>query len=75
MMVYNISETHSLVCQWMAEIRSVHIQSDRMRFRRNMERLGEVMAYEISKTLPYNTQEIVTPWVRYKQQFLKAFNP
>lgn len=60
-MVYNISEAHSLVSQWMAEIRSVHVQADRMRFRRNMERVGEVIAYEISKTLPYETREVTTP--------------
>ena len=60
-MVYNISEVHSLVSQWMAEIRSVEIQADRMRFRRNMERVGEVIAYEISKTLPFGTRQITTP--------------
>lgn len=60
-MVYNISEAHSLVSQWMAEIRSVEIQADRMRFRRNMERVGEVIAYEISKTLPFGTRQITTP--------------
>ncbi len=45
----------------MAEIRSVEIQADRMRFRRNMERVGEVIAYEISKTLPFGTRQITTP--------------
>lgn len=60
-MVYNISEAHSLVSQWMAEIRSVEVQGDRMRFRRNMERVGEVIAYEISKTLPFGTRQVTTP--------------
>lgn len=60
-MVYNLSEAHSLINQWMSEIRDVNIQGDRMRFRRNMERVGEVIAYEISKTLPYNTREVTTP--------------
>src|SRR5690606_12501610 len=44
-----------------AELRNVAIQSDRMRFRRNLERLGEVLAYEISKTLTYEPTEIETP--------------
>lgn len=60
-MVYNISEQHSLVNQWMAEIRGVGVQEDRMRFRRNMERVGEVLAYEISKTLPFNETKVKTP--------------
>lgn len=60
-MVYNLSEAHSLINQWMSEIRDVNIQGDRMRFRRNMERVGEVIAYEISKTLPYHTREVTTP--------------
>lgn len=60
-MIYNISEQNSLVTQWMSEIRDVNIQSDRMRFRRNMERVGEVIAYEISKTLPFSKRKVTTP--------------
>jgi len=45
----------------MAELRDVEIQKDRLRFRRNIERIGEIMAYEISKTLNYTLQEIETP--------------
>jgi uracil phosphoribosyltransferase len=45
----------------MAEVREVGIQHDRMRFRRNIERIGEIMAYEISKTLKYQTIDIQTP--------------
>jgi uracil phosphoribosyltransferase len=52
-MVINLSEQHSLVTNWIAELRDVVIQNDRMRFRRNLERIGEVIAYEISKTLPF----------------------
>lgn len=52
-MIYNLSAQNSLVNQWMHEIRSIEIQKDKMRFRRNLERLGEVAAYEISKELPY----------------------
>lgn len=45
----------------MSEIRDVNVQGDRMKFRRNMERVGEVIAYEISKTLPYETRDVQTP--------------
>jgi uracil phosphoribosyltransferase len=58
-MVINISENHSLVTNWVAELRDVAVQSDRMRFRRNLERIAEVIAYEISKTLPW--QNVATP--------------
>jgi uracil phosphoribosyltransferase len=60
-MVVNLSERHSLVSNWIAELRDVQLQSDRMRFRRNLERIGEVMAYEISRTLPWEEREISTP--------------
>jgi len=60
-MVRNLSEQHSLISNWIAELRDVEVQNDRMRFRRNLERLGEVMAYEISKTLPFQQREIQTP--------------
>ena len=60
-MVINLSEQHSLVTNWIAELRDVVIQNDRMRFRRNLERIGEVIAYEISKTLPFEEREIQTP--------------
>src|SRR5688500_13913312 len=60
-MIVNLSLQHSLVSNWVAEIRDVAIQMDRMRFRRNLERIGEVAAYEISKVLPFEQQEIQTP--------------
>ena len=50
-MIINLSDKHSLVSNWVAELRDVNIQGDRMRFRRNLERIGECSAYEISKTL------------------------
>ena len=50
-MVINLSKEHSLVNTWIAELRDMDIQSDRMRFRRNLERIGEVAAYEISKKM------------------------
>lgn len=60
-MVINLSEQHSLVSNWVAELRDTEIQTDRMRFRRNLERIGEIAAYEISKILPWEEKEITTP--------------
>ena len=60
-MVINLSDQHSLLTNWIAELRDVEIQKDRMRFRRNLERIGEVAAYEISKTLAFDNKEIQTP--------------
>jgi uracil phosphoribosyltransferase len=60
-MVINLSKAHSLVSNWVAELRDVTIQNDRMRFRRNLERIGEVAAFEISRQLPYIEKEIQTP--------------
>ena len=60
-MIVNLSQQHSLISNWVGEIRDVSIQTDRMRFRRNLERIGEVAAYEISKVLAFVEQEIQTP--------------
>lgn len=60
-MVINLSKEHSLVSNWVAELRDITIQNDRMRFRRNLERIGEVAAFEISQRLPYVEKEIQTP--------------
>jgi len=60
-MVNNLSEQDSLLNQLIAEIRDVEIQKDSMRFRRNIERLGEIFAYEISKTLSYEDRPVKTP--------------
>ncbi|HEX8332062.1 MAG TPA: uracil phosphoribosyltransferase [Segetibacter sp.] len=60
-MVINLSDQHSLVNNWVSELRSTEIQTDRMRFRRNLERIAEVAAYEISKELPWEETEIQTP--------------
>lgn len=60
-MVTNLSDTNSILCNWIAQIRDVSIQQDRMRFRRNMERIGEIAAYELSKYLPYTTNNVQTP--------------
>lgn len=59
--IINLEKQDSLFNQILSEIRDADIQLDRMRFRRNLERIGEIMAYEISKTMPYVDQEVVTP--------------
>lgn len=60
-MVTNLSEGHSLIHEYVAELRDVSIQTDRMRFRRNLERIAEIAGYEISKVLPYKEKRIQTP--------------
>jgi uracil phosphoribosyltransferase len=60
-MVHNLSLNNSIVNQFVSELRDIQIQKDRMRFRKNLERLGEIFAYEISKMLVYEDQEVVTP--------------
>lgn len=62
MKVFNFAETNSVLNQYVAEIRDVQIQSDRLRFRRNIERIGELMAYEISKCLTYSVKQVQTPF-------------
>lgn len=60
-MVKNLSAAHSLVSNWVCELRDVDVQNDRMRFRRNLERIAEVIGYEISKQLEPADKEITTP--------------
>lgn len=60
-MVHILDRENTLLNRFIAEIRDVEIQKDRMRFRRNLERVGEVMAYEISRTLHYTPRTVETP--------------
>ena len=60
-MVHHLSEKHSLLSNWIAELRDVQIQKDRMRFRRNIERIGEVIAYEMSKHMAQKLVNTTTP--------------
>ena len=60
MEIINFNNSHSVLNQYMAEIRDIQYQQNRLLFRHNMERIGEIMAYEISKTLPYCKKEIPT---------------
>lgn len=59
--IINLEKTDSVFNQYMAELRDVVIQQDRMRFRSNLERIGQVMAYEISKSFEYDDEEVNTP--------------
>lgn len=59
--IINLDKTPSIVNRFMRELRDVTIQSDPLRFRRNLERIGEIMAYEISKKLDYHEETIDTP--------------
>lgn len=60
-MVINLSEQHSLISNWVADLRCTEAQQDRLKFRRNLERIAEVAAYEISKQLVWEEKEITTP--------------
>ena len=60
-MITVLTKTNSIANQYIAELRDVTIQQDRMRFRRNLERIGEILAYEISKSFRYISEEIETP--------------
>jgi uracil phosphoribosyltransferase len=71
-MVINLSDNHSLVSNWVSELRDTSIQNDRMRFRRNLERIAEVIAFEISKTLPWETVNVETPLGIHPSKRLKS---
>jgi len=60
-MIHNLSQQNSIFNQYLAELRDITIQKDSMRFRRNLERMGEIMSYELSKTLAYETRDTQTP--------------
>ena len=60
-MVINLSKKNSLISEWVGEIRDIQVQSDRMRFRRNLERIGEIAGYEISQLMIYTEKEVQTP--------------
>ena len=61
MKIINLSEGNSLLNQYVAELRDIHVQNDRMRFRRNIERIGEIMAYEMSKAQTKSKKQEKTP--------------
>lgn len=61
MEVINFADQPSLVSQYMSELRDIKVQNDMLRFRRNLERIGEIMAYEMSKRMRYKTVDVSTP--------------
>tara|TARA_B100000809_G_scaffold248955_1_gene279618 strand:- start:5267 stop:5926 length:660 start_codon:yes stop_codon:yes gene_type:complete len=61
MHIHNLSQENSILNSFISEIRDVNTQTDRMRFRRNIERIGEVLCYEMSKTLDFSPKTITTP--------------
>ena len=73
-MVIEISKQNSVANRFLAEMRDLGIQKDPMRFRRNLERMGEVLAYELSKTLDYAEEEVVSP-LGVAPTMLHADNP
>ena len=66
MEIINFDKEPSLMGRYVRELRDIHIQHDPMRFRKNIERIGEIMAYEISKKLEYTEEEVETPLGRAK---------
>lgn len=60
-MIFELNKTNSIANVFLAELRNEHIQKDAMRFRKNMERIGEFFAFEIGKTLEYKKTETQTP--------------
>lgn len=60
-MIFNLSEHNTIANQFIAELRDINVQNDRMRFRHNLARVGQVLAYELSKTLEYKSIEVETP--------------
>lgn len=61
MKIINLNDNNTVLNQYVSELRNVEIQNDRLRFRRNLERIGEIMAYEISKTFDYSIKDVTTP--------------
>jgi len=61
MLIHNLNNQNSIINKFIVELRDINIQKDSMRFRRNIERIGELLGYELSKTLNYASEEIQTP--------------
>ena len=61
MIIHHIGKDNSILNKFIAEIRDVSIQKDSLRFRRNIERIGEILGYELSKHIDYNNKSIITP--------------
>ena len=61
MQIHHLSDKNSVLNHFLGQIRDVNIHNDSLRFRKNMERIGEIMAYEMSKKLEYKAVDIPTP--------------
>ncbi|WP_299548775.1 uracil phosphoribosyltransferase [Seonamhaeicola sp.] len=61
MQIHNVSQQNSILNTFLSEIRDINIQKDPMRFRRNIERIGEILGYELSKSLNYKSSSVETP--------------
>jgi uracil phosphoribosyltransferase len=69
-MLFVLDQTPSIANQFLKQLRDKHIQKDRMRFRKNLERIGEIMAYEVSKTFVYENRMISTPLASIEMKVL-----
>jgi uracil phosphoribosyltransferase len=72
--MFVLSDINTIGNQFMSELRDVSIQGDRMRFRKNLERIGEILAYEISKSFPYSSTVVQTPLAKANVN-LPTINP
>ena len=71
MEICDLSKQSSVLNQYVAEIRDINVHDDALRFRRNIERIGELMAYEVSKTLEYEQREVRTPLANTFGEYIK----
>lgn len=69
--MFVLNQSKSIANQFLAELRDIQVQKDSMRFRKNLERLGEIMAYEVSKSLTYHNKEVTTPLQKTNVPILK----
>lgn len=72
-MIKDLSKENSILNQYVAELRDVNIQNDSLRFRRNLERAGELIAIEISRTMEYESREVITPLGKAVVPVLKEY--
>lgn len=71
MKIHNISLENSVANNFMAEVRDIKVQNDRLRFRKNLSRLGEILAYEMSKSLDFSEKKINTPLTSMNQKVIE----
>lgn len=70
MTIHHLQESNSILNKFVSEIRNVKVQNDSLRFRRNIERIGEVLGYELSKKLSYSSNSIETPLGKKEEQLI-----